>query len=118
MCYLCFPVVTCNVADVNNATKSPNELTVDYGVTVIYECDVGFSHSQGDLNRTCHADGTLDGNTTVCSGKIVVSKTYSNDVVRRNWSPSVLSLSTTEAYYFMPAIGLRYLLFNLYQTWL
>ena len=96
---LCFPVVTCDVADVNNATKSTNESTVDYGVPVTYEFDVGFIHSQGDLNRTCQADGILDGNTTVCSGKIVACKTYSNDVVRRNWS-SVSSLSTFPASHF------------------
>ena len=63
--------MTCNVADVNNATKSTNESTVDYGVPVIYECEVGFMHSQGDFIRTCQADGTLDGNATVCSGNIV-----------------------------------------------
>ena len=83
--------MTCDVADVNNATKSTNESTVDYGGFAIYECDVGFSLSQGDLNRTCQVDGTLDRNTTVCSGNIVEWQTYSNFVVQRNWSSSASS---------------------------
>ena len=55
--------------NVAKATPVPPS-TVDYNSTVTYTCQVGYSHSAGDLTRRCNADGSLTGTTPVCTGKL------------------------------------------------
>ena len=55
--------------NVTNATPVPTS-TVDYNFTVTYTCQVGYSHSAGDLTRSCNANGSLTGTTPVCTSKL------------------------------------------------
>ena len=59
----------CTVPNVANATPVPPS-TVDYNSTVTYTCQVGYSHSAGDLTRSCNADGSLTETTPVCTSKL------------------------------------------------
>ena len=62
-------VNTCTVPNVTNATPVPPS-TVDYNSDVTYTCQVGYSHTAGDLTRGCNADGSLTGTTPVCTRKL------------------------------------------------
>ena len=66
---LCVSVNTCTVPTVSNATVNtpPN---IEYNSTVTYTCQAGFSHTAGDLTRSCRADRSLTGSTPVCSSKL------------------------------------------------
>ena len=63
-------VNTCTVPNVTNATPVLTS-TVDYNSTVTYVCQDGYSHTAGDLTRTCNADGSLTGTTPVCTSKLL-----------------------------------------------
>ncbi|XP_052810117.1 adhesion G protein-coupled receptor B1-like isoform X2 [Mya arenaria] len=58
-------LVTCFVPDVYNASKDTG-LTIVYNETVTYACAGGNIHSDGDLVRTCQADGQLNGTSPTC----------------------------------------------------
>ena len=55
--------------NVTNATPVPPS-TVDYNSDVTYTCQDGYSHTAGDLTRTCKADGSLKGSSPVCTSKL------------------------------------------------
>ena len=63
---LYFSVNTCTVPTVSNATPVPTS-TVDYNSMVTYTCQDGYSHTAGDLTRTCKSDGSLTGTTPECT---------------------------------------------------
>ena len=67
---LYFLVNTCTVPNVTNATPVPPS-TVDYNSDVTYTCQDGYSHTAGDLTRSCNADGSLTGTTPVCTSKLL-----------------------------------------------
>ena len=62
-------VNTCTVPTVSYATPAPPSI-VDYNSDVTYTCQDGYSHTAGDLTRTCKADGSLTGTTPFCTGKL------------------------------------------------
>ena len=64
------------MSNVTNATPDPPS-TVDYNSAVTYTCQVGYSHTAGDLTRSCNADGSLTGTTPVCTSKLA---NYTGDV--------------------------------------
>ena len=37
-----------------------------------YTCQIGYKHTDGDLTRTCQADGTLTGVSPVCTSKLLL----------------------------------------------
>ena len=67
--FLYISVNTCTVPTVTNATPVPAS-SVDYNSNVTYTCADGYSHTAGDLTRSCNADGSLTGTTPVCRGKL------------------------------------------------
>ncbi|XP_052809339.1 deleted in malignant brain tumors 1 protein-like [Mya arenaria] len=56
----------CSVPDVNDASKDSGA-AIAYNTTVTYTCAVGQIHTNGDLVRTCQADGQLDGISPTCT---------------------------------------------------
>ena len=67
--FLYISVNTCTVPTVTNATPVPAS-SVDYNSNVSYTCADGYSHTAGDLTRSCSADGSLTGTTPVCTSKL------------------------------------------------
>ena len=67
--FLYILVNTCTVPTVTNATPVPAS-SVDYNSNVTYTCEDGYSHTAGDLTRSCNADGSLTGTTPVCTSKL------------------------------------------------
>ena len=67
----CLLGVTCNVNDVTDATKSPNQATISYPNSVTYTCTAGYQLSPGvsSVSRQCGTDGNLSGTTPTCTGK-------------------------------------------------
>ena len=55
--------------DVTGATANPESM-IDYDTDVEYTCDPGYTHSAGDLIRTCKEDGSLTGSPPVCTSKL------------------------------------------------
>ena len=41
------------------------------GEKVVYNCQLGYKHSSGDLERTCQPDGRWNGTVPECVGKIM-----------------------------------------------
>ena len=66
---LYFSVNTCTVPTVTNATAVPAS-SVDYDSNVTYTCVDGYSHTAGDLTRSCNADGSLTGTPPVCTSEL------------------------------------------------
>ena len=66
---LYFSVNTCTVQNVPNANPVPSA-TIDYNTDVIYTCKFGYSHTAGNLTRSCEANGLLTGSTPVCTSKL------------------------------------------------
>ena len=62
-------VNTCAVPTVTNATPVPAS-SVDYDSNVTYTCEDGYTHTAGDLTRSCNADGSLTGATPVCTSEL------------------------------------------------
>ena len=59
----------CLVPSVSNAsTDSTSSITFNTAVT--YTCHTGYSHTAGDLTRTCKIDGELTGSTPECTSKL------------------------------------------------
>ncbi|XP_052761826.1 deleted in malignant brain tumors 1 protein-like [Mya arenaria] len=58
--------IACSVPDVTDASKDTGAAIV-YHTTVTYTCAGGHSHTQGNLVRTCQADGQLDGTFPTCT---------------------------------------------------
>ena len=54
---------------VRNAIPVPTS-TVDYNSNVTYTCQDGYTHTAGDLTRTCKADSSLTGSSPVCTSKL------------------------------------------------
>ena len=54
---------------VNNADQNPQSSTIDFNTDIIYTCQNGYSHTEGNLTRSCKADGSLTGITPVCTSK-------------------------------------------------
>ena len=50
------------------ATSNPESM-IDYDTDVEYTCDPGYTHTAGDLIRTCLDDGSLTGTPPVCISK-------------------------------------------------
>ena len=67
--FLYIPVNTCTVPTVTDATPVKVS-SVDYNSNVTYTCADGYSHTAGDLTRSCNADGSLTGTTPVCTSKL------------------------------------------------
>ena len=67
--FLYILVNTCTMPTVTNATPVPAS-SVDYDSNVTYTCEDGYSHTAGDLTRSCNADGSLTGTTPVCTSKL------------------------------------------------
>ena len=57
------------VQNVTNATPVQAS-SVDYNSNVTYTCEDGYSHTAGDLTRSCNADGSLTGSPPVCTSKL------------------------------------------------
>ena len=66
---LYFTVKNCTVPTVSNANPVPLS-TIDYNSEVTYTCQDGYSHTTGNLTRTCKADGSLTGTLPVCTSKL------------------------------------------------
>ena len=62
-------VNTCTVPTVDNADQNPQSSTIDFNTNIIYTCRTGYSHTYGNLARSCNADGSLTGSTPVCTGR-------------------------------------------------
>ena len=56
----------CTVPTVDNANQSHESSTIDYNTTIAYTCQTGYSHTDGNLTRSCNADGSLTVSTPVC----------------------------------------------------
>ena len=52
-----------------HATPTPESM-IDYNTDVEYTCDPGYTHTAGDLIRTCLDDGSLTGSPPVCTSKL------------------------------------------------
>ena len=59
----------CVVPSVSNATPDSTS-SITFNTTVTYTCRIGYSHTAGDLTRTCDIDGQLIGSTPVCTSKL------------------------------------------------
>ena len=59
----------CVVPYVSNAYADQTS-AINYNTAVSYTCYNGYSHTGGDLTRTCKADGQLTGSTPVCTSKL------------------------------------------------
>ena len=66
-----FSAVTCNTSKIENATMYPDMDTVNANTTVIYNCSDGYTHTGGDLNRTCNGSGQWTGRPPICTGKLL-----------------------------------------------
>ena len=67
----CFSAVTCNVNDVADATKSPNQAIISYPNSVTYTCIAGYQLFDGSSSVTisCWINGILSEATPTCVGK-------------------------------------------------
>ena len=66
-CYI--SVINCTLQTVSNA--SPNPATpIEYNTSVTYTCQPGYDHTDGDLTRTCQANGSLTGSLPECTSKL------------------------------------------------
>ena len=70
---LYFSVTACTVPAVANAAPTPSS-PINYNTHVTYTCQTGYNHTDGDLTRTCQADGSLTGSLPVCMSKSQQSK--------------------------------------------
>ena len=61
--------ITCTVPTVDNADQNPQSSAIDFNTNIIYTCQPGYSHTEGNLTRSCKADGSLTGFTPVCTSK-------------------------------------------------
>ena len=43
---------------------------IDYDTDVEYTCDLGYTHTEGDIIRACKAEGSLTGSPPVCTSKL------------------------------------------------
>ena len=62
-------VNTCTVLTVDNADQNPQSSTIDFDTNLIYTCKTGYSHTGGNLTRSCKADGSLTRSIPVCTGR-------------------------------------------------
>ena len=67
-----FTVIHCMVPPVSNATPNSSS-TIVKNTDVTYTCQTGYSHTNGDLTRTCQADSSLTGSLPVCTSKLKYS---------------------------------------------
>ncbi|XP_052810124.1 deleted in malignant brain tumors 1 protein-like isoform X2 [Mya arenaria] len=58
--------VACSAPDVEAASKDSGA-TIVYNTTVTYTCTGGYFHTNGDLIRTCQANGLLNGISPTCT---------------------------------------------------
>ena len=61
--------LACVVPSVSNATPDSTS-SITFDTTVTYTCHTGYSHTAGDLTRTCEIDGQLAGSEPVCTSKL------------------------------------------------
>ena len=78
--YLIFSVITCTVTVVSNAMPNSPSPT-DYNTDVSYTCQTGYNHTDGDLTRTCLADGSLTGSLPVCTSKFQLQFCRTHNIV-------------------------------------
>ena len=63
-----YPFSACVVPSVSNATADTTS-TIAFNTSVTYTCYIGYSHTGGQLTRTCEADGQLSGSIPECTSK-------------------------------------------------
>ena len=59
--------VICTNPAVDNSIRDPANDQVVVKTHVSYTCNYGYSHTGGDLVRTCNGSGQLIGNPPICS---------------------------------------------------
>ena len=84
-----FSAIKCPVPDVAYATSNPESM-IDYNTDVEYTCDPGYTHTSGDLIRTCLDDGSLTGSAPVCTSKL--QGEYLLSLVKIIYSSPILSI--------------------------
>lgn len=52
----------------NNASPASAILATIFGITVTYQCDVGFVRVEGDSTITCEESGNWSGQGPICEG--------------------------------------------------
>ena len=62
-------VITCTLPTVSNASPNPAS-PIEYNTSVTYTCQPGYEHTDGDLTRTCQANGSLTGSLPECTSKL------------------------------------------------
>ena len=70
MLLIIFLAVTCNNTAVDNSIVDPAKDTVVVNATVTYTCNDGFTHTCGDLVRTCTGSGQMTGSPPICASKL------------------------------------------------
>jgi len=71
--YITSLAVFCTNPAVDNSIKDPAIDQVVVKTHVTYTCNYGYSHTGGDLVRTCNGNGQLTGNSPICSRKFLSS---------------------------------------------
>jgi len=101
-----FLAVTCNNTAVDNSIVDPAKDTVVVNATVTYTCNDGFTHTCGDLVRTCTGSGQMTGRPPICASKLSLGMRRYGDISMQNryvepryvsW-PSALYRDTTLTY--------------------
>ena len=68
-CGFLISVKKCPAENVENAYRSPQGSEYIYNTAVTYSCHQAYSHTGGDLVRTCQADKTFNGTAPTCESK-------------------------------------------------
>ncbi|WAR07041.1 AGRB3-like protein [Mya arenaria] len=88
--------VTCPVPTISNGVKQPNMAAVTYGISVTFNCNVGYTMVSGDKDQVCQENGVLSGTSPTCS----VVRCIVPDVPGASWTPaqSTVTYGTTVTY--------------------
>ena len=62
-------VKKCPAVDIDNSNRLPFKTEYDYNTAVTYTCYQGFSHTGGDLTRTCQANKSWNGTAPTCASE-------------------------------------------------
>ena len=79
-CIMSLSAVTCNINDVTDATKSPNQAIISYPNSVTYTCIAGYQLFDGSssVTITCGIDGILSEATPTWVDKVVFTHIFSS----------------------------------------